>query len=303
MKRKFMTAIVALVLCLSLVSCDAMVNIMGRMGGNVLGADSKQVEAAVESVKVSAENETKKKEVTAGESGKPEIGGTEVSSGSTFTYKDGDDDVELYSVGKTDDGKTVIGIGSSGAVTLSNTSDETRTALGNIETVLPPQDISLITSALEGSGKDETLEKLGKPIEDEATKKAAEGTKTVIVALLENAKFDPAPDADEKTKKASEVVNTILENLTKKDEETGEAKDLTMGDLIVLQTITNVISDSSSSVLEVFSSDGDTSKAVEDVLDKANDSLVGTASILNTVSGTTTMFEGVDLEKLIGMVM
>lgn len=303
MKRKFMTAIVALVLCLSLVSCDAMVNIMGRMGGNVLGADSKQVEAAVESVKVSAENETKKKEVTAGESGKPEIGGTEVSSCSTFTYKDGDDDVELYSVGKTDDGKTVIGIGSSGAVTLSNTSEETRTALGNIETVLPPQDISLITSALEGSGKAETLEKLGKPIEDEATKKAAEGTKTVIVALLENAKFDPAPDADEKTKKASEVVNTILENLTKKDEETGEAKDLTMGDLIVLQTITNVISDSSSSVLEVFSSDGDTSKAVEDVLDKANDSLVGTASILNTVSGTTTMFEGVDLEKLIGMVM
>lgn len=303
MKRKFMTAIVALVLCLSLVSCDAMVNIMGRMGGNVLGADSKQVEAAVESVKVSAENETKKKEVTAGESGKPEIGGTEVSSGSTFTYKDGDDDVELYSVGKTDDGKTVIGIGSSGAVTLSNTSEETSTALGNIETVLPPQDISLITSALEGSGKAETLEKLGKPIEDEATKKAAEGTKTVIVALLENAKFDPAPDADEKTKKASEVVNTILENLTKKDEETGEAKDLTMGDLIVLQTITNVISDSSSSVLEVFSSDGDTSKAVEDVLDKANDSLVGTASILNTVSGTTTMFEGVDLEKLIGMVM
>ncbi len=302
MKRKFMTALAALVLCLSIVSCDAMVNIMGRMGGNVLGADTKQVEAAVESVKVSKENETKNKEVTAGDDGKKTIGGTEVSSGSTFTYRDGDDDVELYSVGKTSDGSPVIGIGSTGGVTLSKTSDETREALGKIETVLPPQDISLITSALEGSGKAETLEKLGKPIEDEATKKAAEGTKTVIVALLENAQFTPAEDADEKTKKASEVVNTILENLTKKDE-TGEAKDLTMGDLIVLQTITNVISDSSSSVIEVFSGEGDSSKAVEDVLDKANDSLVGTASILNTVSGTTTMFEGVDLEKLIGMVM
>ncbi len=302
MKRKFMTALAALVLCLSIVSCDAMVNIMGRMGGNVLGADTKQVEAAVESVKVSKENETKNKEVTAGDDGKKTIGGTEVESGSTFTYRDGDDDVELYSVGKTSDGSPVIGIGSTGGVTLSKTSDETREALGKIETVLPPQDISLITSALEGSGKAETLEKLGKPIEDEATKKAAEGTKTVIVALLENAQFTPAEDADEKTKKASEVVNTILENLTKKDE-TGEAKDLTMGDLIVLQTITNVISDSSSSVIEVFSGEGDSSKAVEDVLDKANDSLVGTASILNTVSGTTTMFEGVDLEKLIGMVM
>ncbi len=302
MKRKFMTALAALVLCLSIVSCDAMVNIMGRMGGNVLGADTKQVEAAVESVKVSEENETKKKEVAAGEDGKKTIGGTEVSSGSTFTYRDGDDDVELYSVGKTSDGSPVIGIGSTGGVTLSNTSNETREALDKIETVLPPQDISLITAALEGSGKAETLEKLGKPIEDEATKKAAEGTKTVIVALLENAQFTPAEDADEKTKKASEVVNTILENLTKKDE-TGEAKDLTMGDLIVLQTITNVISDSSSSVIEVFSGEGDSSKAVEDVLDKANDSLVGTASILNTVSGTTTMFEGVDLEKLIGMVM
>ncbi len=302
MKRKFMTALAALVLCLSIVSCDAMVNIMGRMGGNVLGADTKQVEAAVESVKVSKENETKNKEVSAGDDGKKTIGGTEVSSGSTFTYRDGDDDVELYSVGKTSDGSPVIGIGSTGGVTLSKTSDETREALGKIETVLPPQDISLITAALEGSGKAETLEKLGKPIEDEATKKAAEGTKTVIVALLENAQFTPAEDADEKTKKASEVVNTILENLTKKDE-TGEAKDLTMGDLIVLQTITNVISDSSSSVIEVFSGEGDSSKAVEDVLDKANDSLVGTASILNTVSGTTTMFEGVDLEKLIGMVM
>lgn len=303
MKVKIFTALLALVLCLSLVSCDAVVNIMGRMGGNILGADTKQVEAAVESVKVSKENETKKKDVTAGDDGKSKIGGTAVESGSTFTYKDGDDDVELYSVGKTDDGKTVIGIGSGGAVTLSKTSDGTKKALDEIETVLPPQDISLITSALEGSGKAETLEKLSKPIEDEATKKAAEGTKTVIVALLENAKFDASEDADEKTKKASEVINTILDNLTKKDEETGETKDLTMGDLVVLQTITNVISDSSSSVLEVFSSEGDTSKAVEDVLDKANDSLVGTASILNTVSGTTTMFDGVDLEKLIGMVM
>ncbi len=303
MKVKIFTALLALVLCLSLVSCDAVVNIMGRMGGNILGADTKQVEAAVESVKVSEENETKKKDVTAGEDGKSKIGGTEVTSGSTFTYKDGDDDVELYSVGKTNDGKTVIGIGSGGAVTLPKTSAETIEALNKIETVLPPQDISLITSALEGSGKAETLEKLSKPIEDEATKKAAEGTKTVIVALLENAKFEAGADADEKTKKASEVINTILDNLTKKDEETGETKDLTMGDLVVLQTITNVISDSSSSVLEVFSGGSDTSKAVEDVLDKANDSLVGTASILNTVSGTTTMFDGVDLEKLIGMVM
>ena len=300
MKVKIFTALLALVLCLSLVSCDAVVNIMGRMGGNILGADTKQVEAAVESVKVSEENETKKKEVTAGDDGKSKIGGTEVKSGSTFTYKDGDDDVELYSVGKTEGGEPVIGIGSSGAVTLPKTSAETKEALDKIKTVLPPQDISLITSALEGSGKAETLEKLSKPIEDEATKRAAEGTKTVIVALLENAKFDASEDADEKTKKASEVINTILDNLTKKDEET---KDLTMGDLVVLQTITNVISDSSSSVLEVFSGEGETSKAVEDVLDKANDSLVGTASILNTVSGTTTMFDGVDLEKLIGMVM
>lgn len=302
MKGKFMTALAALVLCLSLVSCDAMVNIMGRMGGNVLGADTKQIEAAVESVKVSEENKTNKKNVPAGEDGKATIGGTEVESGITFTYKDGEDDVELYSIGKNGD-KTVIGIGSTGAVTLSNTSAETKNALEGIETVLPPQDISLITAALEGSGKAETLEKLSKPIEDEATKKAAEGTKTVIVALLENAKFEAAEDADEKTKKASEVIDTILDNLKKTDEETGKTKDLTMGDLIVLQTITNVISDSSSSVIEVFSSEGDTSKAVEDVLDKANDSLVGTASILNTVSGTTTMFEGVDLEKLIGMVM
>lgn len=307
MKGKFMTALVALVLCLALVSCDEMVNIMGRMGENVLGADSKQVETAVESVKVSEESQTKKKEVTAAEGEENvKVGDKVVDSASTFTYKNGDEEVDLYSVGVTSDGKAAIGVGSNGVI-LNKTSVETKKALAAVETVLPPQDISLVTSALEGNGKAETLEKLKTPIEDEATKKAAEGTKTVVTALLEEAKFEVNENDDESTKKAKEVVNTILTNLkpVKKTDEEGkevvETKDLTMGDLIVLQTITNVISESGE-VVSLITGDvsGDT---MTEVLDKANDSLVTTATILNTVSETTTMFEGVDLSSLLSMVM
>lgn len=307
MKGKFMTALVALVLCLALVSCDEMVNIMGRMGENVLGADSKQVETAVESVKVSEESQTKKKEVTKAENEEnAKVGETEVKSASTFTYKNGDEEVDLYSVGVSTNDNAVIGVAGKG-VELKKTSDETKKALAAVETVLPPQDISLVTSALEGNGKAETLEKLKAPIEDEATKKAAEGTKTVITALLEEAKMDVKEDDDESTKKAKEVVNTILNNLkpTETKDEKGETKvetkDLTMGDLIVLQTITNVISESGK-IVSLITGDvsGDT---MTEVLDEANDSLITTATILNTVSETTTMFEGVDLSSLLSMVM
>ena len=91
MKRKIMTAIVAIALVVSLVSCDAVVNIMGKMGTNIAGADKKQVEAAVESAKVAEEDQTKKQEVTKKEGATElKIGTTTVESGSTFTYKAGD---------------------------------------------------------------------------------------------------------------------------------------------------------------------------------------------------------------------
>lgn len=308
MKRKIMTAIVAIVLVVSLVSCDAVVNIMGKMGTNIAGADKKQVEAAVESAKVAEEDKTKKETVTttAGSQDKLEIGKTEVSTKSTFTY--GDEDKELYAVGKaSDDSKPVVGIGSD-SVKLKNLDTKTEEALEKVETVLPPQDITAVTAALDGGSKNETIEKLSEPIEDATTKAAATGTKVIVAALLEEAsKTELAPPAageteDETKTKAREVVNTILSNLEKKNDD-GSEKELTMGDLVVLQTITNVISETSDSILSVINGDSETGDATTEMLDKANDTLVQAAHILNNVSSSTTMFEGVDLETLLSMVL
>lgn len=304
MKRKIMTALVSLVLVVSLVSCDAVVNIMGKMGTNIAGDDTKQAETAVESVSVAEEDKTEKTDVIADDSGKKTIGKVEVKEGSTFTY--GEDKKELYSVGKTEDSTPVLGIGSE-AVYLDNVSEDTKKALDEIKTVLPPQDITAVTSALDGQSKDETVKKLSEPITDETTKEAAEGTKTVVAALLEEVSVKilgeaPAEGTEEdatKTK-AREVVNTILDNI-KADEE-GNTKDLTLGDLVVLQTVTNVISETSDTLLGVITSTGGDDD-VTNMLDESNDTIVSAASILNNISSSTTMFEGVDLETLLGIVL
>lgn len=304
MKRKLMTALVALVLVVSLVSCDAVVNIMGKMGTNIAGADTQMAETAVESVKVAEEDKTEKKEVATDESGTKKIGKVDVAEGSTFTY--GEDNKELYSVGKTEDNTPVLGIGSE-AVYLDKVSEDTKKALDEITTVLPPQDISSVTSALDGGSKDETVKKLSEPISDETTKEAAGGTKTVVAALLEEVSKNvlgeaPADGTEEdKTKsQARVVVNKILENI--KADEDGNTKDLTLGDLVVLQTITNVISETSDTLLGVITETG-SEEDVTNMLETSNDTIVAAASILNSISSSTTMFEGVDLEALLSIVL
>ncbi len=300
MKRKLMTAFVAIMLVVSLVSCDAVVNIMGKMGTNVAGADKKQVEAAVESVKVAEKTEKKNVEAKEGET-EMKIGDKKVASGTTFTYKNGEEDKELYSVGKAEgDSNPVVGIGSD-SVKLDNLTDETKSALDAVTTVLPPQDISAVTAALDGGSKDETVVKLSEPIDDETTKEAANGTKAIVVALLEEASKTSLKEEEneDKTKtKAREVVETILKNVSDTKDE-----DLTLGDLVVLQTITNVISETSDSILSVMTGKAESEDAVTEMLDSSNDTLMDAANILNKVSSSTTMFEGVDLEALLGIVL
>ncbi len=300
MKRKLMTAFVAIMLVVSLVSCDAVVNIMGKMGTNVAGADKKQVEAAVESVKVAEKTEKKDVEAKEGETEK-KIGDEKVASGTTFTYKNGEEDKELYSVGKAEgDSNPVVGIGSD-SVKLDNLTDGTKSALDAVTTVLPPQDISAVTAALDGGSKDETVVKLSEPIDDDTTKEAANGTKAIVVALLEEASKTSLKEEEneDKTKtKAREVVETILQNVSDTKDE-----DLTLGDLVVLQTITNVISETSDSILSVMTGKAESEDAVTEMLDSSNDTLMDAANILNKVSSSTTMFEGVDLEALLGIVL
>ena len=303
MKRKMLSAVLAVALVLSLVSCDAVVDMMGKMGNNLTGVDTEQVETAVKSVTVSEEKKTTKNSIEEAKT----IDGKTVSTGNTFKYTDSEgNEKEIYTVGETEDGKNVIGIGDS----LIEIPKESSTKLNEITAVLAPQDISQISENLSGSNKEETLKQLTTKVEDAETKEAAEGTKAVVQVLLEAA--DDIIDEDdeaESSKKSKEIIESVLTNMEKTDTE------LTMGDVVVLTALTNLISEAPDAVAEVVkskdtssSSAGESSSssskdATVNLLDEANDTIVATAEILNTVSSSTTLFEGIDLTTLMGLLM
>ena len=303
MKRKMLSAVLAVALVLSLVSCDAVVDLMGKMGNNLTGVDTEQVETAVKSVTVSEEKKTTKNSIEEAKT----IDGKTVSTGNTFKYTDSEgNEKEIYTVGETEDGKNVIGIGNS----LIEIPVESSTKLNGINAVLAPQDISQISENLSGSNKEETLKQLTTKVEDAETKEAAEGTKAVVQVLLEAA--DDIIDEDdeaESSKKSKEIIESVLTNMEKTDTE------LTMGDVVVLTALTNLISEAPDAVAEVVkskdtssSSAGESSSssskdATVNLLDEANDTIVATAEILNTVSSSTTLFEGIDLTTLMGLLM
>ena len=310
MKRKMLSAVLAVALVLSLVSCDAVVDLMGKMGNNLTGVDTAQVETAVKSVTVSEEKKTTVKTTE-----QKTINNKTVKEASTFTYK-GDDgeEKELYTVGtiESEDGKTktnVIGLSDVAVIELPET---TTVDLSEVKSVLPPQDISSVSEKLSGGNKEEMLKQLDTPVEDETTKEAAGGTKLVVQAILESAN-DIIDDDDEAeaSKQSKEVIKTVLTNMEKKDTE------LTMGDVVVLQALTNLICEAPDAVAEVVktkdtssstgtaeeSSSSDSKDATVNLLDEANDTLIATAEILNTVSSSTTLFEGIDLTTLMGLLM
>ena len=240
---------------------------MKKMGNNVAGVDNEAVTNAVESVAVKSDS----------------IKCNTSSGVNKFTYKNEEGvDTELFSVGKNSN--NIIAITYAENTTLSLELTKATGDLSEVKSVLPPQSLDTIRSTLDGNGKDELLKKLNKPISDKTTKEAAEGTKKVLLALIEQCNNS----TDE-----NDIVDKIIINM-KND------GDLTVGDLIVLQSITNVIADATTAVIRIVEDivkgenfDND----LKNLSDSAYDTVVTTASIIDSVSGTTTILKGIDLIK------
>lgn len=305
MNKRILSAVLAVALVLSLVSCEQAMNIMGKMGNNVAGVDTAKVETAVQSVTVSEEKKTEVETKT-----QKTIDDKEVENASTFKYTSDDGEAkELYTVGTTKkaDGttdKNVLGIGGS----LIEIPEDSNVDLSEVKSVLPPQDISSISENLSSSNKEETLKMLDAVVEDTTTKEAAEGTKKVVQVLLEAA--DDLIDDDstaESSKKSKEIIETVLTNMENADSE------IKMGDVVVLQALTNLICEAPDEIASIVKSKDTSSSADEEkistkdaatkLLEEANDTIIATAEILNTVSSSTTIFEGIDLSTLVGLVM
>ena len=308
MKRKLSSLILALLLVVTLISCDAAVSVMGAMGNNILGVDKSTLNSAVESVKV-----TEKPEVT-------ELSGddlnvnesTTLNEGKTISYKNSEGkDVELFKVGKTtSDAQVVIIAGT--PITVSNDVD-----VVSIVSILPPQDLTAVADALGSSGKakEAMLAELNKTISDEDTKESAKGTATILRAILglvnTSSKSSSSASASVTRGEGEEVskddalslVNIVKKNL---DEALKDPDKLTMGDVVVLQAFTNVLTTLEKEAGELVSAltggSSNWSSLLDTILKKSETLINQTINILSSATGTSSIFKNAGVSELISKI-
>ncbi len=302
--------LIVLILLLStvLVSCDSVTAVMEKMGTNVLGVDKKYVEETASEAKVSEteKTEAEKKENT-------EVGGTKLSTMTTISYTDSEtgEKKEFLTVGKKtgEDGKDVQVISRDGYVlTLP---DEVTADVSGINSLLPPKKDALkkITEALDGSSKAELIETLKSPVEDETTLKAAEGTATLVLGMMEA--VEKTLITENTKSEVKDLVESVITGLKDTLDPKKEDKKMTMGDVVVLQAVTNIISDAADEVFNLVGKDEgkkeEGSETTEDtspaeLIEKANDSIMATVAVLNNVTEASSAFGSVNLETVLNLI-
>ena len=216
--KKIITVLLALALVFSLIGCDSMVDVMGKMSKNIAGAETKVVEKSLGAAK--AEPSKVKEE-----------GGTK-----TFSTQDGR---AIFTVAPSSaDGKVdlVIGDKDSKLKIPVNPAD-----VEDVEAILTPKDLTPVIEGLKSGSKD-SIEKALKEPADKESKKAAEGTQQVLKALLNE--IMPKKETNEslppEVVEENEAFNKKLEDTIDSILGKGSEEDLTQGDVVVLTALTNV---------------------------------------------------------------
>lgn len=209
-----------------------------------------------------------------------------------------------------------------------------------IESILPPSDLKDIEASLAGNASASVKETLKETVSDETTKKAVEGTATLVSVLLDSFlpqdkndedSTDSDKDSDSSSSQPVSIATTIQKNIAAAIDPTNTEKELTNGDVVALKAMTNVITKLPEDVIKAFSnSEGDSSqsgssgegqdagkegatspedpKKEEDSSNIVNklgeevvDEVMSTLTLLNEVSETSTVFNGLDLSSLTKM--
>ena len=313
MKRKLSSLILALLLVVTLISCDAAVSVMGAMGNNILGVDKSTLDSAVNSVTVSDENKTVTETITDEE--KKVDDKTTLSSGKKLTYKTSDGEVKtLFTVGTTTNNQQVIVVDGE---TIPVSSDVN---LEDIVSILPPQDLTEVANALGSSGKskEEMVKALDKVISDENTKEATKGTATILKGLLgiiptssgssstRALTRDGESDSSDAGQKINAAFNTIVENL---NASLSNPDKLTMGDVVILQSITNLLNVAAKDVVTLLgltnggSDSSDPMETVKKLLNESETAIKQTLTILNSAANSSSIFKGAGLSEIIDSFM
>lgn len=250
--KKMIVALLALVLVFSFVSCDAMLDVMNKMGNNVAGTEKKVIEDSLNAAKPS----TSKSE-------------TNDDGSKSFVFGGGEDTKTLFTV--SDTGSTLtLGEGTS-ALSI----DLTEGALAGVDAILTPTDLTDVLNGLKSGSKSEIEEELKKPA-DKDSAAAAKGTQQVIGALVdtlglpEPVKPEDLAEMSVDERKEAEALNSALDTLNSILGKTGEGeeeKPMTQADVVVLTAITNFVFNNVEDVIGsmgVISSDTSSDKEKED---------------------------------------
>ena len=214
--KKIITVLLALALVFSLIGCDSMVDVMGKMSKNIAGAETKVVEKSLGAAKA----ETSKVN---------EEGGTK-----TFSTKD---DRAIFSISKSENGdKPTLSLGDGTTVSIEVNAD-----LSGVVSILTPKDLTPVIEGLKSGSKD-SIEKVLKEQADTESKKAAEGTQQVLKALLNEImpKKDTGSEVPPEVKDEHEAFNKKLDDTIDSILGIGREEELTQGDVVVLTALTNV---------------------------------------------------------------
>lgn len=207
--RKFSIVLLSVLLLIVFVGCDLSVETMGKMGKNLAGTDKNYVE-----------NIIKQSEPAAAEKKTDEDGKTTIA-GSNFSIS-------------TDGTKGSIYIGKDEVKIPEELEKAINTVLTDSEfsSIILPTDISdIVLGVKSGSNSKIIKEELKKTAKDDSLK-AAQGTVTLVNAMLEEVK--KASDDNGKEGGFDDVIQDIQNFLPKTDS-------ITNGDVVVLTALTNIV--------------------------------------------------------------
>ncbi len=282
--RLFFIIMVSLLLS----SCDAFVSLTGAMGKNIIGFNKEEADLIVDSLTVESEAE------------RDDMKGVKIDSfefveGKKFLYTDNDGETrEFIILGKGTENYSVIGWGKWVVrVAKADTLD-----LSKVEDILVPSDLTILSALLSSSAGDYVLSRLSEKVEDETTLTAARGTIKTLDAVLNFISilsFIP----NEKAKAICEYASDLKKKIERDN-------DITWGDVVVLDVITNLCAKAPEEIMKFLKESEKAETESESVsqmlnvlLDDMYDFLFEAVELLNRVSGTTGVFRGTSITKLI----
>lgn len=288
MKQTIRLFFIIIMVSLLLSSCDAFVSLTGAMGKNIIGFNKEEADLIVDSLTIESEAE------------RDDMKGVKIDSfefveGKKFLYTDNDGETrEFIILGKGTENYSVIGWGKWVVrVAKADTLD-----LSKVEDILVPSDLTILSALLSSSAGDYVLSRLSEKVEDETTLTAARGTIKTLDAVLNFISilsFIP----NEKAKAICEYASDLKKKIERDN-------DITWGDVVVLDVITNLCAKAPEEIMKFLKESEKAETESESVsqmlnvlLDDMYDFLFEAVEMLNRVSGTTGVFRGTSITKLI----